>query len=221
MTLISKQKTILKKNKIFDVISKKLDVQIRESFLFKIKCKSRNKNCALYRPKQNEKIKSSKLNISEIFDIKRLVVNIECMTSCTINYLLGLNKWRSINSYLKSNDRSIKNLIRREIQPVNVLRYLDDKSYIIPPSWIEGDKNSQGSNKKEGNLTPYYYPCNHDGVWSKGIRWEWVLRGTSCEKYWYCSSFWEKRFPGCNWVDGWNQKSWLWITVIYKYDKSN
>ena len=166
----------------------------------------------------NTTIKTSELTNSEIAEVKRLATKIPAVTSCHINYLLGINKWKQIQKYLENNEQELKRTTDEEYQSVNIKRYLDKTSYVIPQKKTKKGKREQSDMNSELNNETYYIPCHHDGMWSKDNDCDWYLSGKWCEKFCHWASFWDKRFPGCSCNGQCNPSSCIWIKSNREWD---
>lgn len=213
-----KEENILVENKIFKNVRDRLRLQKREYNLFRITWKHNKKNWALNPSHIGVIRRPVELTNSEISEVRRLAIKIPTITSCHINYLLGINKCLSIHNYLILNEEEIKAVIDEEIQNVNIKRYLDKNSYIIPQKKPKKGRREQSDMGIELNNESYYIPCHHDGMWSKDHDWDWFLNGKCCEKFCHCASFWDKRFPGCSWNGKCNPTSCIWIKANREWD---
>ena len=213
-TLDEDDRITLMNNKVFANIRDKRKIQRRERAIFKVKWKCNTNNWGAREDNKKQK-KLIRLKESEAEDIKRIYVSIPSLTWCHINYILGLDKCRTISKFISRNNSKLNLKIEKEIQIVNIKRYLDDNSYVIPIRSNPVKQRAKNYAKIEDTRSTYYIPWNHKGLCGNDTNWQWYQNSRWWEKFWYCSFYCDRRFPGWSWTDTWLPTSWIWVTIIY------
>lgn len=105
-------------------------------------------------------VRPEDLTDEEFEKVKRVVLRMPHVKACHVNYLLNLGKCSIISEYIEKKKQEMKETQKKDSQYMNINRYMDKKSYIIPAPKKpkKKGKKDQHEYKNENAQFEYYTP---------------------------------------------------------------